>query len=343
MNMKKRCPMYLCFMVLATILLFGGCSIFDNTDYVPVVQNGYLGEYTDVTVKDLLWNFHSNLYEEEIWDGGTTDDGKEIVEVIYKDTSGTGSMDDARIQFTMLDEQCFEVTAFVDPMMPTEEATDVLATLNFLYFSYYAEKHPESVGNIEKERTFIQQLEKISASAVNYGAASDYKGDRSKICELAGDTPMELGVPQLLDASGYLDLSFYYQEDEPAEDVLEEPGIGGFTDSGKYASVEEFLEDPDVKSQLEEMMSSLDDDTIIDVSGSGDTLIYTFIFTDDVDIASTRAAMKEEMNDPVFTSVFEDIAASLSDAIEVINPTVIVSYWTWDGIEIYSQEYYPSY
>lgn len=323
--------------MLLVMLVFVGC---DSTDYVPVVQNGYLGEYTDVTVKDLLWNFHSNLYEEEIWDGGTTDDGKEIVEVTYKDTSGTGGMDDARIQFTMLDEQCFEVTAFVDPMMPTEEATDVLATLNFLYFSYYTEKHPESVGNLEKERTFIQQLEKISGSAVNYGAASNYKGDRSKICELAGDTPMELGVPQLLDASGYLDLSFYYQKDEPDED---EPEIEGFTDSGKYASVEEFLEDPDVKSQLEEMMSSLDDDMIIDVSGSGNTLIYSFVFFDDVDIASTRAAMKEEMNDPYFASIFEDIAASLGDAIEVTNPTVIVSYWTWNGTEIYSQEYYPSY
>lgn len=109
----------------------------------------------------------------------------------------------------------------------------------------------------------------------------------------------------------------------------------------KYASISEFLEDPAVKSQLETMMSSLGDDMQIDISGKGDALVYTFTFTEEVDIESTKAAMETEMNADDFAGTFRDIAASLSDAIEVTNPSVIVTYLAVDGTEIYSQEYFP--
>lgn len=113
------------------------------------------------------------------------------------------------------------------------------------------------------------------------------------------------------------------------------------TDGTKFASINEFLADPTVSSQLESMMSSLGDDMNIDISGDGDKLVYTFTFTEEVDIESTRAAMETEMNDDSFASTFKDIAASLSDAIEVTNPSVVVTYLASDGTEIYSQEYFP--
>lgn len=110
----------------------------------------------------------------------------------------------------------------------------------------------------------------------------------------------------------------------------------------KYASIDEFLADPTVSSQLETMMSALGDDMSINVSGNGDQLVYTFAFTEEVDIESTKAAMQEQMNEESFASTFQDIAASLSDAIEVSNPSVVVTYLAVDGTEIYSQEYFPN-
>lgn len=112
-------------------------------------------------------------------------------------------------------------------------------------------------------------------------------------------------------------------------------------DSGKYASVEEFLQDPLVASQLQAMMSDLDD-MQLELSGDGDTLVYTFIFTEDVDAEYVAKEMLKEMNDPEFASTFEDIAGSLSEAIEVINPSVIVAYRNVDGSLICSQEYFPN-
>lgn len=113
---------------------------------------------------------------------------------------------------------------------------------------------------------------------------------------------------------------------------------------GKYASISEFLADPDVAGQLESMMSALGDDMQIDITGEGEKLVYTFTFTEELadDLDSIAAAMKEEMADESFAATFEGIAASLSDAIEVTNPSVVVTYKAADGTEIYSQEYFPA-
>ena len=109
----------------------------------------------------------------------------------------------------------------------------------------------------------------------------------------------------------------------------------------KYASVEEFLADPAVKDQLETMMSSLGDGMDITLTGEGDKLIYTFTFSEEVDIEATKAAMEEQMNSDAFATTFKGIAGTLPDAIDVTNPSVVVTYNAVDGTEIYSQEYFP--
>ena len=61
----------------------GGNTGSTSTDtYIETVQNGYLGEFTDMTVQELL----SSCYEDQLgctaeWDGGENDDGQQIVEV----------------------------------------------------------------------------------------------------------------------------------------------------------------------------------------------------------------------------------------------------------------------
>lgn len=89
------------------------------------------------------------------------------------------------------------------------------------------------------------------------------------------------------------------------------------------------------------MMSSLGDGMDITLTGEGDKLVYTFTFSEEVDIEATKAAMEEQMNSDTFATTFKGIAGTLPDAIDVTNPSVVVTYNAVDGTEIYSQEYFP--
>lgn len=196
-------------------------------DYISIVQNGYLGEYTDVAVKDLLSRYYISIigYDEETWDGGTTDSGKEIVEVKYQDNDG--NWDDTTIQFTMLDEQCFQVTALVDQSLANpvnvKTAADLSAELNYFYFMQYALHHEEIVGDFDAELDFIQRLGQISGSAVLYGASADYSGNRGELYKLTDDSPLELTVPWLLDFYGLLDMSYYAADSDLNEPIDDSP------------------------------------------------------------------------------------------------------------------------
>lgn len=182
-----------------------------NTDEIAVVQNGYLGEYTDFSVKEILGSYYGMLYEKEEWDSGTTDSGAQIVQARYYDE---GMEEDATtIQFTMLNEGCFKISAFVDPLNPVEKATDMLAAMNYNYVLAYVAENQSVVGDPLAENGFIARISKISASAVQYGASADYGGNRATICELDGQTPLDVSVAMLLDNYGLLDMSYYWEGD----------------------------------------------------------------------------------------------------------------------------------
>lgn len=57
---------------------------------------------------------------------------------------------------------------------------------------------------------------------VQYGASSDYKGGRRKICELAGDLHTEGTVVEVLQESRLVDMSAYYPIPKP------EPAYSGY-------------------------------------------------------------------------------------------------------------------
>ena len=86
--------------------------------------------------------------------------------------------DDATtIQFTMLNEDCFKITAFVDPLNPVEKATDLLAAMNYNYLLAYMGENRSVAGDTLAEKDFIARLGQISGSAVQYGASADYSGN----------------------------------------------------------------------------------------------------------------------------------------------------------------------
>lgn len=209
----------------------GGNTGSTSTDtYIETVQNGYLGEFTDMTVQELL----SSYYEDQLgctaeWDGGENDDGQQIVEVKYTDET----VGDTTIQFKMLDEQVFKISAFHDPNTEIEKASDLVAELNSLYFMAYTTKHETELDSAEKMKAFIDELDQISGSAVLYGAAANYTGDRAQLCTLFGEDALETSVPWVLDAYGYLDMNDYAQQDT-ADTTAVEPASTADASSADY-------------------------------------------------------------------------------------------------------------
>lgn len=209
----------------------GGNTGSTSTDtYIETVQNGYLGEFTDMTVQELLGSYYEDLLDcTAEWDGGENDDGQQIVEVKYTDET----VGDTTIQFKMLDEQVFKISAFVDPNVTIEKASDLPAELNSLYFMAYTTKHETELDSAEKMKAFIDELDQISGSAVLYGAAANYTGDRAQLCTLFGEDALETSVPWVLDAYGYLDMNDYAQQDT-ADTTAVEPASTADISSADY-------------------------------------------------------------------------------------------------------------
>lgn len=185
---------------------------------VALVQNGYLGEYTDITVKEIFDTYYGMLYENSSWESGTTDSGTTIVQVRYYDKSIES--EETTIQFTMLNNECFEITAFVDPLEPIEKTTDLLAALNSRYVIVTVGEVRATAADSSVEREYMARLNRISGSAVKYGASADYSGNRSNICNIAGKEPLNVSVAMLLDNYGLLDMSYYLGTDAIEQDLL---------------------------------------------------------------------------------------------------------------------------
>lgn len=198
---------------LCAVLVVGAFALVDyfgepsTKKNIKTVQNGYLGEFTDLTVKEILDNSCGLMYEDSVWDGGETDAGNRIVQVKYFDESN--DIEPTTIQFTMLNPECFKISAFADPSNPIEKDTDFLAAMNYNCVLADLVVNQDITETKAKEFGFIQWLNQISASAVRYGASADYDGDRAKLCELDNQKPLEVSVAMLIDNYGLMDMTYY--------------------------------------------------------------------------------------------------------------------------------------
>lgn len=212
--------------MIVLIAIWGtrGNDVQGTAGNVETVQTGYLGEYTDITVQELFDGYYQTMLGcESAWDGGETEEGKQIVQVTYS----SENMDSTTIQFTMLDDQVFKITALVDPLFAIDQASDLSAALNNIYLMLYMSQHESEAGDANFEQALVDRLDQVSGSAVLYGASADYAGDRSELCTLFGDSPLEVSVPWMLDAYGYFDMTNYASntsdavaEDTPDEDYI---------------------------------------------------------------------------------------------------------------------------
>ena len=208
------------FIVIIAVLVFAliACAVVGfivyigrtATDAVQVVKSGYLGEYTDISVTELLDNCYGSS-QKGTWSSGKSSDRKTVVQVKY------GSGGETFVQFEMLDDSRFKVMSMsVDGGM-LYEGTERQTALNTDYYEVYTRKHSLNDTALMK---FIAKLDGISASSVEYGAAKDYAGDRSRLCEADGNVPADESAAQQMYEAGYDELGLFY---DPAWDAAEEP------------------------------------------------------------------------------------------------------------------------
>ena len=108
--------------------------------------------------------------------------------------------------------------------------------------------------------------------------------------------------------------------------------------TGKYSSIEDFVNSDVVQSQLATQMEAYESSgLVLDVYGEDNKLVYALTLPEGTDTEGLSEVMASEME--AQASTFQSIAASLTAAVEVENPVVVVKYLAFDGTEIYSQEF----
>ncbi len=109
---------------------------------------------------------------------------------------------------------------------------------------------------------------------------------------------------------------------------------------GKAGSVQDYLDKPEVKSQLDATLSQLEGSGMsMTVTGEDNKLIYTYKFETQLDDAdgSIKAGLEEGMASQ--EAAFKTIAKALKSEIKVKDPVVVIKYLNADDSELYTVEY----
>lgn len=199
--MKRICIIFLSLALALTVVLLPSCSNETDGKYIELVQNGFLGEYTDISISELLAEHFGSVYSEEAWEAAKGDTGKVAVRAQYKNE---GEDDGVIFEFTMLDEGCFKVTHIAIPGASINTSAELLTILNNIHFEYCIAQDDTIMENADIAQTLQKQLDGIPSSYAQYGASADYEKDRRKICEIANDLPSEVSVAELLQLSTVL-------------------------------------------------------------------------------------------------------------------------------------------
>lgn len=173
-----------------------------ETDYVTMVQTGYLGKFTDASVKDILeMNFKLDGFTLD-W-VSTDKDGKEFV-AFYAYASDAALNDGTTILFQICSDETFKVSGYAEGGNEDFESAEIADFLNSWYMNWYAknkigEDAEESEITEKMQKLIHNQFDQTSASAVLYGASKDYSGDRGNLCrEIDHTAPMDMTVTELI-------------------------------------------------------------------------------------------------------------------------------------------------
>ena len=211
-----------------------------DTNYISMVQTGYLGEFTDAEVKEILdINFNLSGFtldwtSEEI-------EGQEYVG-FHAYTEEQSLNEGTTILFQVCSEDTFKVAGYAAGDEEDFEFTEIADLLNEWYMNWYTKN---KIGSDAEEDEIIagmqgliqDSFDKIAGSAVLYGASKDYSDDRSSLCRsIDGIEPMDMSVTELINYYSDNMLDIYTAEGESLETETSglQYGCYGNT-SGTYA------------------------------------------------------------------------------------------------------------
>ena len=129
---------------------------------------------------------------------------------------------------------------------------------------------------------------------------------------------------------------------EDAADAEAEDDASDLSATGKYATLEEFINSDEMKEQMETQTAALEGTGLsVELAADGSKLIYNFTITDsNVAVALDVAALESSLDSQA--STYEAIASTIPLAVEVENPSVVVRYLDSTGAELLSKEFVPS-
>lgn len=134
---------------------------------------------------------------------------------------------------------------------------------------------------------------------------------------------------------------------EEYQELLENSGNSGsgsgITASGRYATIQDFLESDVMQNQLQKLQNTLEESGLnLQITAEGNKLVYTYVFDSlgelgDAGIDLMAGLLEDAMEEQRGT--FEQLANSLKLAVDMDDPVVEVRYLAPDGTVIYSAEF----
>ncbi len=236
---------------------------------------------------------------------------------------------------------------------PEPDLENALDDLEVFYDSkmyFEAGKSAETAGNYPEA---IWNYEQVIGEDSLYDTAQEkleelrkqYKNQIvKKAKELADQGEYEaacdilLGGEEVLGTDSDIDELWEEYQDKAWETEMDSYGLAP---SGKYKTMEAFVNSDLMQEQLDSILDEIASDGVeVQLSGQGNQLIYTFTLLEDfpgMDTAVLGVALDAALDE--MGSVFESVAASLKDAVEVEDPVVVVEYVTSDGTLLCSREF----
>lgn len=125
-------------------------------------------------------------------------------------------------------------------------------------------------------------------------------------------------------------------KDDAKDDANDDAAV-----TGKFKTLEDFVNSDIMQQQLETQLASLEGSGIaLNLTAEDNKLIYNFTI-EDADLSAALAADPSTLESSLQSqaSTFESVASSLKAAVEVENPVVVVRYLDNTGAEIVAQEF----
>lgn len=262
-------------------------SASEHEKTVALVQNGYLGEYTDITVKEIL--DLTILHSQQEWKSERMSSDVTIVRAKYYE-EGYDELS-TTIEFMVLNGECFKITNYSDNMSDSENTYDLLLAMNTNYLMTYVNQNRDVIGDYQAEKALVAKFNDISASSVQYGAPVNYDGDRARICELFGEKALDITVTEILSESGEYDLT-YYSGNEPDPNYWDEQYPEGTESSVLETEPPAVAETSTLQEEIVYLLDLVNGTTgdVIDRLGSnivytgGESGSYTFYHASDPDV-----------------------------------------------------------